>query len=260
MGDTVKIEIKDNIALITLNRPEALNAMSKEWVEDIHLAIDAIEQSGDVRVAIITGAGRAFCAGGDINHPGFTTDGFENRRQFVEPGYNMTKRIRKLPMPFIAAVNGAAAGAGVTVASICDIRIASESAFFRMDFVKVGALPDMGASYFLPKLIGISKAIEMSMLSEKVDAEEAKSIGLVSKVVPDDQLMEEAFKMAKRLASFPPLALRYIKRATYELQSKSMDDALDIEADYINYLMGTSDCREGTKAFLEKRPPVFIGE
>ncbi|MFC1822116.1 enoyl-CoA hydratase/isomerase family protein [Thermodesulfobacteriota bacterium] len=260
MGDAIKVEIQDRVALITMNRPEALNAMSPEWITDFFPVLDEIENRDDVGIAILTGAGRAFCAGGDLNHPIFNIDGIEARRPFVARGYSINSRIRRLPIPFIAAINGPAVGAGVTMAAVCDLRIAAESAYFRLDFVKVGVLPDMGCCFFLPNLIGSSKAMQMAMLADQVDAAEALRIGLVNRVVPDDQIMDAAHEMAQRLLNFPPLALRYIKRAIYELPSKSFQDAMDTESEYINYLIGTYDCREGVNAFLEKRPPEYKGE
>ncbi len=259
MGDVITLEIQDHLALITMNRPEALNAISVEWVNDFHPILDQLEASGQVRAAILTGAGRAFCSGGDLNHPIFNTNSFEERRPNVEYGYLITKRIRRMAIPFIAAVNGPAVGAGMTMALACDLRIASQSAYFRLDFVKVGALPDMGCCYFLPHLVGTSKAMQLAMLADQINADEALNIGLVSKVVPDKQILKEADNMAQRLASLPPLALRYIKRAIYELPNQAMEDALCTEAEYINYLMGTNDCREAIKAFFEKRPPQFKG-
>ena len=259
MGDTISLEIQNNLALITMNRPEALNTISVEWVNDFHLVLNKIEASGQVRTAILTGAGRAFCAGADLNQAIFDTNSIEERRPSIEYGYLIIKRIRRMPIPFIAAINGPAVGAGMTVALACDLRIASQGAYFRLDFIKMGVLPDMGCCFFLPHVVGTSKAMQLAMLADQISADEALSIGLVSKVVPDDEIMNNADNMAQRLASLPPLALRYIKRAIYELPNQAMEDALNTEADYINYLIGTNDCREGRNSFLENRPPRFSG-
>ncbi len=259
MADEVIIQIKDAVALITLNRSKALNAINMEVVRKLHLALDKVEKNEDVRAVIITGAGRAFCSGGDFNHPLFSTDTIEERRPLIESIYDIPKRIQRMPIPFIAAINGPAMGGGVTMAAICDLRIAAESAFFRLNYVEVGVLPDMGCSFLLPHIVGTAKAIELAMLADKLDANEACRIGLVGKVVPDEEIMNEAYKTAQHLVSLPPLAIRYIKRAIYELPGKSLEDGLNTEAEYFNYLLGTNDCREGAKAFIEKRAPRFSG-
>ncbi len=259
MGSVIQLEIKNQVALITMNKPDSLNAINEEWVNNFHSVLDQIEASDQIRAAILTGAGRAFCSGGDLNHPIFKTNSIEKRRPNVDSGYLITKRIRRMPIPFIAAVNGPAVGAGMTMALACDLRIASQNAYFRLDFIKIGVLPDMGCCFFLPHLVGTSKAMQLAMLADQINADEALDFGLVSKVVPDKQIMKDADSMARHLASLPPLALRYIKRAIYELPNQSMEDALNTEAEYINYLLGTDDCREAVKSFLEKRPPRFKG-
>ncbi len=259
MSDEVRLEIKDNTALITLNRPETLNAINMEVIEELHKSLDKIEEDEGIKAVIITGKGRAFCSGGDFNHPLFSIDTFEERRPLIERIYEFPKRIRRMPTPFIAAINGPALGGGVTLAAVCDLRIAAQCAFFRLNYIEAGVLPDMGCSYLLPHLVGTSKAIELAMLAEKFDANEAFRIGLVAKITPDDQVLNEAYKMANHLSNYPPLAIRYIKHALYKLPSKSLEDGLAAEGEYFNYLLGTNDCREGAKAFIEKRPPRFSG-
>lgn len=259
MGDAILVDVEGAVATVTMNRPDTLNAQSEEWTTDFALALDELEANRDIRCVILTGAGRAFCAGGDLNHPTFTTDGLEARRPNVEGGYELFRRLHNLPVPIIAAVNGPAAGAGVTVAAACTLRIAAQSAFFQLAFVNVGVLPDQGGCHLVPQIIGMGRAMHMALTGERVSAESALHMGLVSDVVEDDKLMARAREMAENLASKPPLALRYIKRSIYDLPYRSFDEAMTIEADHINYLIGTDDCREAIAAFKEKRPGVFKG-
>lgn len=260
MAKAVVLDVNENIATITMNRPEVLNAMNPAWVEDFSAAVKEVGSNDSVRAVIVTGAGRAFCAGGDLNHPSFSMDNYEDRRPSTELGYGIATMMRKMPKPVIAAVNGAAVGAGVSVAVACDLRVAGESSFFRLDFVKVGVMPDMGCTVKLAHIVGQSKAIEMAMLAKKVDAQEALRLSLVHEVVEDSEVMNAAQKMAGKLAAMPPLALRYIKRGTYELPQQPYDQAMQTESENINYLMGTEDCREGIAAFMEKRPPNYRGK
>lgn len=259
MNTPVNLEIKNRIATITLNRPEVRNAINIEMIDALHNALNAIENDKDIRSAIITGAGGIFCAGGDLDHPLFTLETPEERGPVIENIYNIPGRIHKMAIPFIAAINGPAIGGGVTLASFCDLRIAAESAVFILNYVGIGVLPDFGGCYFLPRILGTGKAMELAMLGDKFDAGEAQRIGMVYSVVPDIDLHDEALRIAGRLASLPPLALKIIKKAIYELPNKSMEEALYTEAGYFNYLLGTEDCREGARAFREKRDAEFHG-
>ena len=259
MTDSIVIEVHDTVATVTMNRPETLNAQSPDWTRDFHTVLDQLESDPGIRAVVLTGAGRAFCAGGDLNHPSFTLDGQEMRRPEVESAYRLFRRIHYLPVPIIAAVNGPAAGAGVTVAAACTIRIAAVSAYFQLAFVDVGVLPDQGGCHLLPQIIGVGRAMHMALTGARVNAEEALQMGLVSAVVANDALLGSAHDLAGKLAAKAPLALRYIKRAIYDLPFRSFDDAMHIEADHINYLIGTDDCREAVRAFKEKRTAVFKG-
>jgi 2-(1,2-epoxy-1,2-dihydrophenyl)acetyl-CoA isomerase len=260
MNNTVNLEINESVATVTLNRPEARNAINIEMIDGFHASLDAIEKDKEIRAVIITGAGKSFCSGGDLNHPLFRLDTTDERRPIIKHIYDVPKRIHKIPVPFIAAINGPAIGGGVTLAGFCDLRIASDSAVFILNYVGIGVLPDFGGCYFLPHVVGIGKAMELAMLGEKFDAREAFRIGLVNKIIPDGELMTEARKTAQKLANMPPLAIGHIKKAIYNLPKKSMDEALDTEAEYFNYLIGTNDCREGAKAFMEKRVPRYTGK
>ena len=259
MGDAVLCRVDGPVATVTLNRPEALNAQNEQWTDDLHAALDRIEADADLRCAVLTGAGRAFSAGGDLDHPTFSIDGMEARRPNVERGYRLVRRMRALPIPFIAAVNGPAVGAGVSMALACDLRIAARSAYFQLAFVDVGVLPDQGGTHLLPQVVGVGPAMWMALTGDRVDADEALRIGLVSEVVGDDELLVRAHELAGRLARKPPLALREIKHAVYDLPRRSFDDAMTIEAEKLNHLIGTDDCREAVAAFREQRPPKFRG-
>jgi enoyl-CoA hydratase/carnithine racemase len=259
MNDAVLLDIDGPIATITLNRPAKMNPQSEEWTEGLLDAVARLEGDRSVRVAIVTGAGRAFCAGGDLDHPTFTTDGMEVRRPAVEQGYDLFRRIRRLPIPLIAAVNGPAAGSGVTLAAACTLRIAARSAYFALVFVDVGVVPDQGGSFLLAQIVGMGRALHMGLTGERIDAARALEWGLVTEVCDDDELMDRARALAETLAAKPPLALRYIKQDMYDLAHRPFDDAMRIEAEHLNYLIGTDDCREALAAFKERRPPTFHG-
>lgn len=259
MNDAVLLDIDGPIATITLNRPEKMNPQSEEWTDGLLDAVGRLEREPDVRVAIVTGAGRAFCAGGDLEHPTFTTDGIEVRRPAVEQGYDLFRRIRQLPIPLIAAVNGPAAGSGVTLAAACTMRIAARSAYFALVFVDVGVVPDQGGSFLLPQIVGMGRALHMGLTGERIDADKALDWGLVTEVCDDDQLMDRARSIAGLLAAKPPLAVRYIKQDMYDLAHRPFDEAMRVESEHLNYLIGTDDCREALAAFKERRPPTFEG-
>ncbi len=260
MSEIVTLEINDNIAVITMNRPDARNAINIPMIDGFHKVLDTIENDKSVRSAIITGAGKAFCAGGDLNHPLFKLQTPEERGPIISHIYKVPRRIHKMAIPFIAAINGHAIGGGVTLAGFCDLRIAAENAVFILNYVSIGVLPDFGGCYFLPHVVGRARAMELVMLGDKFDAREALRTGFISKIVPDAKIMDEAMAIAKKLAALPPLAIQHIKRAINDLPNMSMDNALNIEEGYFNYLLGTNDCREGAKAFMEKRQPRFTGK
>ncbi len=258
-NEPVLLDIDGAVATITLNRPEKLNPQSQEWTEGLLAAVAELEADSAVRVAVVTGAGRAFCAGGDLDHPTFTTDGIEARRPHVAQGYDLIRRIRQLPIPLIAAVNGPAVGSGFTLAAACTLRIAARSAYFSLAFVDVGVVPDQGASFLVGQLIGMGRALHIGLTGERVDAQTALDWGLVTEVTDDDVLLARATELAEILASKPPLAVRYIKQDMYDLTYRAFDEAMRVEADHVNYLIGTDDCREAVSAFKERRPPTFEG-
>jgi 2-(1,2-epoxy-1,2-dihydrophenyl)acetyl-CoA isomerase len=255
MPRDVLLELDGSIGFVTLNRPERLNALTPGWVEDFVAALDTLAGCAfdPVRVVIVRAAGRAFCAGADLKeHPVFSLDDPEERRRVIDRGYEVIERIRALPMPVVAAVQGPCAGAGMSVAVACDLRVAADNARFSLDFVRLGVVPDMGASYYLPHVVGAAKAMELALLAEPVGADEAHRIGLVNRVVSEAALWPEAERMAARIAGMPPLAVREVKRLVRELPALPVHEALQDERETLNRLIGTPECRTAVAAFAER--------
>lgn len=261
---TIILDKKENIVTITLNRPDKMNASNDRMSEELLDCFKSIDNDQDVRTVIITGAGKAFCAGADLRErflprieqrkQGFLKDA---TREFAELGSLALSLIRKVT---IAAVNGLATGVGCSLALGCDIRIASSMAKFAFPFVRVGILPEFGSTYYLPRLVGIGKACELAFTGETVDAEEAKEIGLVNKVVPAEKLMEETYAMARKIGRMAPLALEMSKRALYQgLRAPDLASHLQYESLALVHLCGTADHEEGVRSILEKREPEFKG-
>lgn len=257
--ETVTYELSENVAIITFNRPDALNALSAQVVKDLHAAIEkAIED--EARAVILTGAGRAFCSGGDlvemlkIQKSGTTT---------LDPliaMHNAILLIRETPIPFIAAVNGICAGAGTNFALACDIVFAAENAGFNEAFVKIGLTPDCGGSFFLPRVVGEKLAAEIFMTGDAVSAERALQIGMINRVVAAELLLDEALKMAKRLAQAPTAGLGRIKKMLNATFSNNLTEQLELEKEMQIESGSSDDFKEGVKAFFEKRPPNFSGK
>jgi 2-(1,2-epoxy-1,2-dihydrophenyl)acetyl-CoA isomerase len=260
MADTVLYEAADAIATITLNRPERLNAMNAELLQ---AALDALERAAaddEVRVVILTGAGRGFCAGGDLTASDTLGTGPPNSRIRVLRTYMRSSQLlREMPKVTIAAVNGPCAGAGFSWACAADLRYAAASARFVTAFLNAGLSGDFGGTWMLPRIVGRARARELYMLSEAISAEEAERIGLVSKTVPDEELMPYVQKIARKLADSAPITMRYIKQNLDDAERLSFSEALDAEA--VRHVTSgtTEDAREAARAFLEKRPPVFKG-
>ena len=257
----IDLKANDQIATITLNRPEKLNAFAGTMREDLIAALDEVGAS-DARVLIITGAGRAFCAGGDVEYMSGlqkerATEPFE---KLLAAGKRIVMTIRALPQPVIASINGVAAGAGCNLALACDVRIASSEAKLAQSFVKIGLHPDWGGTYFLPRLVGPSRAMEIMLSGRLVGAEEAASIGMVDRVVAPEELPDEAMKLAQTIAGGPPLAVRMIKRSVYESFTRGLEGQLDAEAANQTRAFLSSDAGEGMAAFFERRAAVFRGE
>ena len=255
-------EVKDNIATLTLNRPDRLNALGGSLRDDLHDAITRSAADPEVRVMIITGSGKGFCSGGDVKAMSEAKDGRRERplMEKIAPGRDRTLlAMRDAPQPIIAAVNGAAAGAGMNLALGCDIRIASTAAKFSQAFVKRGLHPDWGGTYFLPRVVGMAKAAELIFTGAVIDAAEALRLGIVSQVLPPEELLPAARALAGAIATGPPIAIRLAKRGLYRNAESDLRTALEYETFAQHNCFETEDATEGIKAFVEKRAPRFKG-
>jgi len=260
---TVKSEVVNSVQWITLNRPDKLNAFNEQMGIDLIEALKEGEKAQDVRCLVLTGEGRAFSVGEDLNTNRDTYDSGKPMLlgEVIKRKYNpIVQRIRKMDKPVMAAVNGVTAGAGLGLALACDLRTASEKATFHEAFIKVGLAPDSATSFWLTRILGLAKAMEIGMLGEPIDATVAMNLGLVNWVFPDDKFREETTKIAVRLAKGPTRALALTKRALNRAIVVDMDSALEYEA-YLQDVAGrTKDHVEGVKAFLEKRDASFTGQ
>ncbi len=256
---TILYDVAGAVATITLNRPDKLNAFTEEMHRELAAAIDtAALPESKIRALLITGAGRGFCAGQDLSQR--KGDALPDLGHTLNTTYNpLVRRLRKLPLPIVCAVNGVAAGAGASLAFACDITLAARSASFLQAFSKIGLVPDSGSTWFLPRLAGSARARALAMLAEKIGAEQAVAWGLIWQVVDDDTLLAEAAALAQRLAAMPTRALAYIKRALDTAETSTLDRQLDLEAELQAMAGRTDDYREGVAAFFEKRTPTFKG-
>ena len=255
--------LKDGVAVLTLNRPDRLNAMSPSMLDALLEALPRLAADPEVGVVVLTGAGRAFCAGGDVKAMaegrefGGTT--LEDKAQALRSRMEVSRWLHEMPKPTIAMVRGAAAGAGMSLALACDLRVAGDTARFATAFARVGYSGDFGGSWFLTQLVGTGKARELYFTTDIVDAREARELGMVNRVVPDARLEEETLALAARLARGPRVAYRYMKRNFNAAESGTLKDLLDLEAWHHTRCGLTEDHREAAKAFVEKRDPVFRG-
>ncbi|MDB5999075.1 MAG: 2-(1,2-epoxy,2-dihydrophenyl)acetyl-CoA isomerase [Rhizobacter sp.] len=256
----VLFELHGGVALITLNRPHRMNAMGGTLKEDFAAAMKRADADDAVRVVVVTGAGPAFCAGGDVKEMNEGRGKPRSLKEKIAPSRDdMLLAIFEAAKPVIAAVNGAAVGAGMNVALAADIRIASSAARFGQAFVKRGLPPDSGGTWLLPRVVGMAKACELAFTGDTMDADEALRLGIVSRVVAPEALLPAALELAQRIAAGPPIAIRLAKRSLYQGIHGSFRDALAREASALNVCMETDDAREGLLAFVEKRAPVFKG-
>ena len=255
---TIDFKIEAGIARLTLNRPDRLNSFTVEMHEEV---ADALAGLGDARVLVLTGAGRGFCAGQDLNDravaPGQSVDLGES----VEKRYNpLIRTLTSLPMPVIARVNGVAAGAGANIALACDIVIAARSAKFIQSFASIGLIPDSGGTWALPRLVGQARALGLALTAEPLPAKKAAEWGLIWKAVADDALDAEVDALAAKFASAPTRGLAAMKKMIRQSWSHSLDEELDLQRDMMRELGMSDDYREGVAAFMEKRTPKFTGK
>ena len=257
-------QVKDGVAVLTLNRPDRLNAMSRPMLDALLEALPRLAEDPAVGVVVLTGAGRGFCAGGDVkamaegNELGGQT--MEDRAQALRSRMETSRWLHEMPKPTIAMMRGPAAGAGLSLAMACDMRIASDTVKLGTAFARVGYSGDFGGSYYLTQLVGTAKARELYFTADLLDAQQALGLGLVNRVIADARLEEETMALASRLARGPRVAFRYMKRNMNAAESASLKDMLDLEAWNHTRTGMTEDHREAARAFVEKREPQFKGK
>jgi enoyl-CoA hydratase/carnithine racemase len=258
----LEYSVEDGIGTIRLNRPHRKNAFTMEMIEIWGDIVRDVRHDPGVRVLVVTGAGDAFCSGIDLDSfgdPGATRTPLERRQQLTEKIHRVALGLEDVDKPVIASVNGVAVGAGMDMALMTDMRIAARSARFSESYIRVGLVPGDGGCYFLPRLVGLPRALELLLTGDFVDAEEAERIGLVNRVVDDGELAAATTALARRLADAPPVAVRLIKRATYQSARADLRTSLDLIASHFGVVTSTEDSSEAMAAFREKRPGKFKG-
>ncbi len=260
MYGTILFEKRDGVADVALNRPKKLNAFDATMHEELHAALDEAAADDGVRCVVLRGEGRGFSAGADLAQIAWGAEGDPDLGEYLRSTYSrLVKRMVSIEKPIVASLRGPVYGAGVGIALACDLRLAAESAKFSVAFIKIGLMPDAGVSFFLPRVVGLGRALEMSMLGDPVEADEALRTGLVNRVVPDQELAEETAALASRLAAMPTAALGRTKRALYASFEGDLGTVLDREAEGQTFCGYTADHKEGIEAFFEKREARFTG-
>ena len=254
---TLELAIADGVATLTFNRPDKLNSFTTEMHAEVREALSQLTADASVRCLLITGNGRGFCAGQDLADEVASAD----IGGTVERDYNpLVRALTTLPMPVVCAVNGIAAGAGANIALACDLVLGARSAAFIQAFCKIGLVPDSGGTWTLPRVVGHARAMALTLLGEKISAEKAEAWGMIWKCVDDAELMPEALKLAKHLATQPTKGLAMTKQALHAAATNTLDQQLDLERDLQTAAAASYDFKEGVNAFLDKRAPVFKGE
>lgn len=260
MSKSIQLKIENKVAIITLNRPEVFNSFNREMAFLLHDTLDACEKNEEVRAIVLTGNGKAFCAGQDLKevtdpdlNPGF--------KKILEEHYNpIITRIRSIKKPIIGAINGVAAGAGANIALACDVVVAHEKVSFIQAFSLIGLVPDSAGTFFLPRLIGFQKALALAMLGDKIGAEEAERMGMIYKMIPLENFEEEVNKLALKMANMPTKALGMIKELFNKSMTNDLEAQLALESKLQIEAAQSEDYKEGVAAFIEKRKPNFKGE
>ena len=264
LTDELIYTAKEGVATLTLNRPEKLNACTTEMYKGITLVADEVRDNDELKVLVITGAGRGFCAGSDAQKRLAARAAGEkmetSRKEMVQPVGNFGVALQNLGKPTIAAVNGVCVGAGLSFALLCDIRIVSDKSRFGAVWVNRGLIPDVGGTFLLPRTIGLDKALELAFTGEIIDAKEAERINLVTKVVPHDDLMNVTYNLASRIANGPSVAIELMKRGIYRAMGGDYVAQLDFEGYAQQLCFQTEDFKEALSAFMEKRKAVFKGK
>ncbi|WP_066236604.1 enoyl-CoA hydratase/isomerase family protein [Anaerosporomusa subterranea] len=256
---TVILEKCNGVATITLNRPATMNSLNRELVDEFTAILHEVQSDGDVKAVVLTGNGRAFCAGGDLSYLASLTEPAA-ARGFIADAGNIAAMIMNMEKPVVAMVNGVAAGAGFNLALACDIVYCAKTARFGQSFVKVGLVPDCGGMYLLPKVVGMHKAKELMFTADLIDAETALDLGVVNHVVDDALLPETVCQFAEKLANSAPIAIGLMKRVLNRSNNLDLETVLEFEADVQALCMQTADHKEGVAAFKEKRVPQFTGK
>jgi 2-(1,2-epoxy-1,2-dihydrophenyl)acetyl-CoA isomerase len=258
--DELLYEVKDKVATLTLNRPDKMNAFTGPMLDRWVWALGEAQRDPDVNVVIVTGAGKAFCAGGDVGRMGQgDPTALDNKNQLWEGIHRVPKTLEQMDKPVIAMINGVAVGAGMGMSVMCDLRIAADTARFSTGYVRVGLVPGDGDTYFLARLTGTAKALELLWTADFIEAPKALELGIVNRVVAADKLAEETYALAHQIADGPQIPIRMIKRLVYQSMRLDLRTHLDLVSSHMGLVRQTADHKEGVQAFKDKRPPKFTG-